>query len=112
VFRKKQAKISAHNALAEKVPVDTGYGEKCPDFETVRTRKNIAVPHKFADWEMEKTERFWVSIQRNKLKQDKALVSRGAANAVKLRPAVPFGVVLKMRVWCCFGVINQCSDEC
>ena len=74
MFRKKQAKISAHNALVEKVHVDTGYGEKCPDFETVRTRKNIAAPHKFADWEIEKTERFWVSIQRNKLKRDKATV--------------------------------------
>lgn len=94
MFRKKQAKISANNALVEIVHIDTGYGEKCPDFEKVRIRKNIAVAHKFTDWEMKKIERFHTKIQRNILKQDKALVSASRHNCQGRRPAEPFG-------WCC-----------
>ena len=39
-----------------------------------------------------------------KTKQDKAVVSQSAANAVKHRPAEPFGMVLFVGVWCCIGV--------
>ena len=45
----------------------------------------------------------WTKSRKNKMKQEKALVSWDATNAVKHRPAVPFGVVLKMGCWCCFG---------
>ena len=45
----------------------------------------------------------WTKSQKNKMKQEKALVSWDATNAVKHRPAVPFGVVLFWGGWCCFG---------
>ena len=39
------------------------------------------------------------------MKQEKALVSRNATNAIKPRPAVPFEAVLFRKGWCCFGDI-------
>jgi len=59
---------------------------------------------------MEKTERFYMKIQRNILEQDKALVSRGAANAVKHRPAEPFGWCCQRTVGAVLGAVNRVTS--